>query len=83
MRKVVDEDSDLEVSGIALPVLDDVISSAREWGLGGDPVIERASTAFPVETREEGGPISAIDALPVLEQLEELLTRLDNDASGG
>ena len=59
--------------GIAVPVVDAVISAARNVLPTDNPVVAAIHDVISVETIDEGEPIRAIDALYVVSQLEVAL----------
>lgn len=75
LRKITERDPEQEVRGIALPVVDEVIKSARE-ALAGNPIAARIEDVISTETILAGEPIRAVDMLIVVEQLYEPLRRV-------
>lgn len=75
LREIVAEDQEQEVRGLALPVLDTVISAAREHVVAGDPVLDVLTGLITAEAIEAGEPVRAMDALLAVEQLELALDR--------
>ena len=69
LEAVVDRDAEQEVQGMALPVLDAVISSIREL-LPASAVVQAAREIISPETVELGEPVRAVDILLVVSQLE-------------
>jgi hypothetical protein len=72
---IVSRDQEQEVRGIALPVLDAVLSAAREHLLLDDPVLASLPDLISPEALEAGEPIRAIDAFLAVSQVEEALNR--------
>lgn len=68
LKGIVDRDPEQEVMGIALPVLDEVLSHAKAV-IGDDALVNRIADILSPETIEIGEPIRALDALIVAEQL--------------
>lgn len=64
----LERDPEQEVQGMALPVLDAVVSQAREWRPS-DPVLDRVSDVISPAAVEAGEPIRAVDALLVVDLL--------------
>jgi hypothetical protein len=73
LRRIVAKDQEQEVRGIALPVLDAVIGSARAWVPLGHPVASRIQDAISPESVAGGEPIRAVDALLVVDALAAVL----------
>ena len=68
LQKVVDRDPEQEVRGIAVPVLDAVLSALR--GLAPDkPVVASVRDVISAESVEEGEPVRAVDVLMVVTTL--------------
>lgn len=78
---IVARDQEQEVRGIALPVIDTVIATARESMLLDDPVLAVLPDLISPETLAVGESIRAIDAYLAVGQIKEALTRAMN-ASG-
>ncbi len=83
---IAKRDPEQEVQGIAIPVLDAVLSNAKTLIGADDPVVLRASDIISPETIGRGEPIRAVDALLVAQTLRATLKmpaiRIDNDLSG-
>lgn len=74
LRQLVERDPEQEVQGMALPVLDAVISEVR--GLLPDSgVVQAAREVISPESVEAGEPVRAADALVVAAALREALPR--------
>jgi hypothetical protein len=69
LETYVKRDSEQDVLGIAVPVMDEVMEQARAV-VGDDPVVARIAGVISPETIAEGEPIRAIDALLVAKQLD-------------
>lgn len=72
LQHLVDRDPDQEVRGIAVPVLDTVISEVRGL-LPEDAVVQSVRDMISPEAIGEGEPIGAADALVVVAALEAAL----------
>jgi len=72
---ITSKDQEQEVRGIAMPVLDAVLSSVRGSLLEADPVLATLPDLISPEAIETGEPIRAVDALLVVGQLEIALDR--------
>jgi hypothetical protein len=75
LQRVMEHDPYLEVSGLALPVVDSVLAVARNHVQEGDPVLNAVTELITPETIEDGAPIRAADALLVSGQLLVALDR--------
>jgi hypothetical protein len=75
LYNITKKDQEQEVRGIALPVLDAVLSAVRGSLLDGDPVLATLPDLISPEAIEAGEPIRAVDALLVVGQLENALDR--------
>jgi hypothetical protein len=73
LQRIADRDPEQEVQGMALPVLDQVVSVARD-ALPGHPVIARLEVITP-ELVGSGEPIRAVDAMVAIDVLFEVLKR--------
>jgi len=62
------DDQEQEVRGIAVPVLDELLSQARQFIPTGDPVLARMQDVVSPESVIAGDPVRAIDALTVTTQ---------------
>jgi hypothetical protein len=62
-------DKEQEVAGIALPVLDELLSQARRLVPAGDPVLDRMQDVVSADSIAAGEPVRAIDALLVTDQV--------------
>lgn len=72
---IVAKDKEQEVRGLALPVLDAVVTAAREHLLPGDPVIDMLPDLISADAIAMGEPIRAVDAYLAVSQIEEALNR--------
>jgi hypothetical protein len=77
LREIAKKDQEQEVRGMALPVLDAVVSAARTHVPESDPVYSAVREVISVESVEDGEPIRAIDALLVVNQLVVALERYE------
>jgi hypothetical protein len=68
LQRAVERDPEQEVQGMALPVVDEVVSAARD-ALGGHPVVARINDVISAETIASGEPVRAVDALVVVDLL--------------
>jgi len=68
LRNVVALDSEQEVQGIAIAVLDGVLSAARQV-VPDNPAVQGLHDVISVEAAAEAEPVRAVDALLVTEQL--------------
>lgn len=75
LQGIVAKDQEQDVMGIALPVLDAVLSGVRQLIPVGHPVLERLHDLISVETITAGEPIRASDALLVVGQVRAALPR--------
>jgi hypothetical protein len=74
LEPVVAQDSEQEVHGMAVPVLDAVLVEARDLLLD-EPVAQAARDAISVEAVESGDSTRAVDALLVARQLKAAMGR--------
>jgi hypothetical protein len=81
LESIVGRDQEQEVRGIALPVIDAVIGTARENMLLDDPVLAALPDLISPEALASGEPIRALDAYLAAGQIEEALLRA-MDAAG-
>jgi len=72
---IVARDQEQEARGIAVPVIDAVIATARENMLLDNPVLAALPDLISPEALAAGEPIRAIDAYIALGQIEEALNR--------
>jgi len=72
LNAATEKDPEQDVMGIALPVLDALISEARLF-IANDPVIEKMYEVISVPQIELGDPVRALDALLVVGQLIEAI----------
>lgn len=72
LQGIADRDPEQEVQGLALPVIDAVLSEASSL-LPSDPVVDVSRGLITPETIEAGEPIRAVDALVVADQLYQAL----------
>lgn len=70
---IVEQDQEQDVLGIALPVLDAVLSGVRPLIPAGHPVLDRLHDLISVETITAGEPIRATDAKLVVGQVRAAL----------
>ncbi len=75
VREMAARDPEQEVEGLAVPVLDAVVSAAREHVLLDDPVLDVLPDLISPFTIGEGKLIRAVDAQLVLAQLKLALDR--------
>lgn len=76
LREIAKKDQEQDVMGIAVPILDMVVSAAREHVLPGDPVLDRLPELFSSDMSDPwGDSIRAVDALIAVEQLQLALDR--------
>ena len=75
LEAIVARDSEQEVRGMALPVLDAVIAEARTI-FPNDSVVEAVNDVVSVETISEGEPIRAVDALLVVTSLHGVVNNV-------
>ena len=68
LQRMVQTDGEQEVRGMALPVLDAVVASVRQFVAVDDPVLDAVRDVL-VEVVESGEPVRATDALLVVSQL--------------
>ncbi len=73
LEGITKRDPEQEVQGIALPVLDAVISNAKTLIGDDDPVAKAAADVISPETIERGEPIRSVDALLVAQTLRDSL----------
>jgi hypothetical protein len=71
-RPSSDRDPEQEVQGIALPVLDAVLTEAAKW-VPDDPVVDASRGLITPEAIEAGDPLRAVDVLLVADQLYQAL----------
>jgi hypothetical protein len=64
LRLIVKKDSELEVRGMAIPVLDAALDMVR-GALGNNPIVNAVAGVISVETIEAGEPLRASDVLLV------------------
>jgi hypothetical protein len=74
LRRLVDGDPDQEVCGIAVPVLDAVITLARSC-VADDPVVSAIDDVISPDLIASGADVRAADALIVATQLRTALRR--------
>jgi hypothetical protein len=77
LRAIVAKDQEQEVTGIALPVIDAVLTKGRDALPSDDSVVNAIHGLITPETIAEGEAIGAVDALIVVEQLYVALKRLE------
>jgi hypothetical protein len=75
LRRMIDRDSEQEVQGIAVPVLDAVVAAGRQHLDPSDPVAQVVRDFISPETIEEREPMRAVDAYLVVRQLLKALDR--------
>ncbi len=73
LEGITRRDTEQEVQGIALPVLDAVLSNAKTLIGDDDPVVNAAADVISPETIERGEPVRSVDALLVAETLRDSL----------
>src|SRR5438105_2274014 len=78
LKEITERDPEQEVRGIALPVVDSVLSEGRKHIKSDDSVVEAISGLITPQSIAEGEPVRAVDALLVVDQLLESL----NTAAG-
>lgn len=66
LRLIVKKDSEQEVRGVAIHVLDAALGMVRE-ALGDNPVVRAVGGVISVETIEAGEPLRASDVLLVVD----------------
>jgi hypothetical protein len=74
LERIVQRDPEQEVQGMAIPVLDAVISTAKEM-LKGNPVVDAVADVISVEAFDGADAIRAVDALHVVAALYEAFPR--------
>jgi hypothetical protein len=66
LRLIVKKDSEQEVRGMAIPVLDAALGMVRQ-ALGDNPIVTAVGGVISVETIEAGEPLRASDVLLVVD----------------
>lgn len=69
LRALADRDPEQEVTGIAVPVIDAVISEARAAAPTGSTISTQVADIITPDAIAEGTPVRAADALVVVGQL--------------
>src|SRR5436190_23900347 len=82
LEKIVQGDPEQEVRGMAIPVLDAVISASRQCVKEDDPVLHAVRDVV-VDVIETGEPVRAVDALLVVNQLLAAIPLAPMDLGGG
>jgi hypothetical protein len=73
LKEIAAKDPDQEVRGLAVPVIDAVVTACAPFLDEGDPVIEKIRQLFSVEALETGEPLRAVDAQIAAGQLYQAL----------
>jgi hypothetical protein len=73
LRPIVKSDSEQEVTGMAMHVIDAAFEAARTHLADDDPLVRRSLDVISPEMIEAGEPLRALDALIVADQLEAAL----------
>jgi hypothetical protein len=68
LARIVKQDPEQEVQGIAIPVFDAVVSAVKAL-LPDNPIVDAISDIISVETIQAGEAIRAVDALLVVNAL--------------
>jgi hypothetical protein len=68
-KEITSKDPDQEVRGLAVPVIDAVVTACAQMLDEGDPVFEKIQQLFSVEAMESGEPLRAVDAQIAVGQL--------------
>jgi len=79
---ISERDPDQEVQGIALPVIDAVLSDASDLLPADDPVVRTTRGLITPEAIEAGDPIRAVDASVVVGQLYAALKYANRNNEG-
>lgn len=72
LASIVAEDPEQEVRGIAIPVLDAVLTEAKR-DIGSVPTVDALADIISADTIALGEPVRAVDALLVVSALKPLL----------
>jgi len=68
LQRIVDKDQEQEVRGLALPVIDAVVTAARDFLPANDPVLAAVQDVI-VSVAESGEALRAVDTLIVVSQM--------------
>jgi hypothetical protein len=73
LKEIAAKDPDQEVRGLAVPVIDSVVTACAPFLDEGDPVFEKIRQLFSVEALASGEPLRAVDAQIAAGQLYKAL----------
>jgi hypothetical protein len=82
LQAIVDKDPEQEVQGLALPVLDAVLTEASRLLPAGDAVVEASRGLITPDTIAAGEPMRAVDLLLVADQLYQALKHANRHNEG-